>query len=353
MQASPIRPVIRLGLLAVFVAGLAQGQARERTGTGEPRRSLDDDEYIAAVSLYVNGKPEQALAIVTKWPAADIAVTASRVPVTDARLLAGAALLHVDAASGADADAARAHRAAAYASAMRVAAEDGAALDAPLRRDTLLLVATTLHAVLDTAGVDLLLDRALSVFPDDPDLLVARGSLAESLVSLGPAAPTSDQEEQDMRTAARQAAADYRRALERRPDHVEARIRLGRTQLQLGRPDTARATLERARKDATDGPLGYFAAMLLGSAYEELGRPGDAESCYTAALKLFPHAQVPYIALAHLRHRAGRMAAARQQVSAMAGRVETAITDPWWVYDYGQLWSFDKRKASLLERIES
>jgi tetratricopeptide (TPR) repeat protein len=348
-----MRPVIRLGLLAVFVAGLAHVQAEERVGTGEPRRTLGDDEYVAAVSLYVHGKREQALATATQWQAADIAVTASRVPVIDARLLVGAALLHVDAAGGLDTDAARAHRAAAYVSAMRVAAEDGAPLDAALRRDTVLLVTTTLHAVLDTAGVDLLLDRALSVFPDDPDLLVARGSLAESLVSLGPAAPTSDQEEDDMRAAARQAAADYRRALERRPDHMEARIRLGRTQLQLGRLTAARATLERARKDTPDGPLGYFAAMLLGSAYEQLGQLRDAESCYTAALELFPQAQVPYIALAHMRHRAGRMAAARQQVIAMARRAETAITDPWWVYDYGQLWSLDKRKAALRVRIES
>jgi tetratricopeptide (TPR) repeat protein len=339
MQASPMRPVIRLGLLAVFVAGLAHVQAGERVGTGEPRRTLGDDEYVAAVSLYVHGKTEQALATATKWQAADIAVTASRVPVIDARLLVGAALLHVDAAGGLDTDAARAHRAAAYVSAMRVAAEDGAPLDAALRRDTVLLVTTTLHAVLDTAGVDLLLDRALSVFPDDPDLLVARGSLAESLVSLGPAAPTSDQEEDDMRAAARQAAADYRRALERRPE--------------LGRLTAARATLERARKDAPDGPLGYFAAMLLGSAYEQLGQLHDAESCYTAALELFPQAQVPYIALAHMRHCAGRMAAARQQVIAMARRAETAITDPWWVYDYGQLWSLDERKAALRERIES
>jgi tetratricopeptide (TPR) repeat protein len=216
-----------------------------------------------------------------------------------------------------------------------------------------LLVTTTLHAVLDTAGVDLLLDRALRLFPDDPDLLVARGSAAECLVSLGPAAPTSDQAEEDMRAAARQAAADYRRALERRPEHVEARIRLGRTQLQLGRANAARETLERARKDAPDGSLGYFAAMLLGSAYEELGRARDAETCYTAALQLFPQAQVPYIALAHLRHRAGRMPAARQQVSAMARRADTAITDPWWVYDYGQLWSLDDRKAALRERIQS
>ena len=322
-------------------------------GAGEPPRMLGDDEYVAAVSLYMHGKPEQALATATKWHATDIAVTASRVPMTDARLLVAAALLHVDAAGDADADAARAHRAAAYVSAMRVAADDGAALDAALRRDTLLLVATTLHAVLDTAGVDLLLDRALRVFPDDPDLLVARGSLAETLVSLGPAAPTSDQEEEDVRAAARQAAVDYRRALQQRPNHVEARIRLGRTLLHLGRLKAAREALEGARKDAPDGQLGYFATMLLGSVYEELSHPRDAESCYTAALKLFPQAQVPYIALAHLQHRAGRMAAARHQVSAMAGRVDTAITDPWWVYDYGQLWSLDERKASLRERIQS
>jgi len=93
--------------------------------------------------------------------------------------------------------------------------------------------------------------------------------------------------------------------------------------------------------------------MLLGSAYEQLGQSRDAESCYTAALELFPSAQVPYIALAHLLNRAGRLAAARQQISAMAHRVDTAITDPWWVYDYGQLWSFDERKAALRERIQS
>jgi hypothetical protein len=99
--------------------------------------------------------------------------------------------------------------------------------------------------------------------------------------------------------------------------------------------------------------LAYFAATLLGSAYEELGRSRDADACYTAALELFPQTQVPYIALAHLRHRAGRMTAARQQVSAMAGRAEMAITDPWWVYDSGQLWSLDERKAALRQRIAS
>jgi tetratricopeptide (TPR) repeat protein len=347
----PLRHTVRV--LAVLVLGFGHAAAQGAAPAGESRLTPADDEYVAAVSLYVQGKQEQALGEATRWPAAEVPVAAKRVPVTDARLLIGAALLHVDAAGRLEDAGARAHRAAAYVSAMRVAADDAPALDPALRRDAVLVVATALHAVLDTAGVDLLLDRALKAFPGDPDLLVARGSLAESLVAMGPRARTHDRVEEGVMAAARLAAADYERALEGNPNHVEARIRLGRVQLQLGRLRAARETLERARQDAPAGPLGYFAALLLGSAHESLDRTRDAEACYAAALELFPQAQVPHIALAHLRHHAGRTTAARQQVSAMAGRAGLAISDPWWVYDYGQLWSLEDRKAALRQRIGS
>ena len=32
---------------------------------------------------------------------------------------------------------------------------------------------------------------------------------------------------------------------------------------------------------------------------------------------------------------------------AMTGRTRSTMTDPWWVYDYGQFWELDRRMASL------
>jgi len=58
-------------------------------------------------------------------------------------------------------------------------------------------------------------------------------------------------------------------------------------------------------------------------------------------------AQAPYLALAQLRTRQGQLSSAFTVTIAMTGRTRSAVTDPWWIYDYGQFWDLDRRMITL------
>jgi predicted negative regulator of RcsB-dependent stress response len=61
---------------------------------------------------------------------------------------------------------------------------------------------------------------------------------------------------------------------------VEARLLLGELHLQRGQADEAIAALEPAARSLRRNPVALQAAMLLGAAYEDGGRPQEAEETY-------------------------------------------------------------------------
>src|SRR5947199_348121 len=106
-------------------------------------------------------------------------------------------------------------------------------------------------------------------------------------------------------TRPRQAEAFFRRALEVKPDHVEARLRHGRVLGGLGRHADAAAELRQAIASADDTLLVYYGNLFLGAAEEELGHRDAARLAYEQAAASYPDAQSPLVALSRLARRYG------------------------------------------------
>jgi len=310
---------------------------------------LTDDVYVSAVRKCATSLHVEAVTDAARWSASDLLVIARRFDSQDPILLARATLMHLEAARIVENDAARAQRSAAFSLAMRLMALSGTSAPEGLRLDAVLATVAALHGSLDVVGVATLLTRGLAIWPQEPHLLLARGSLAEtSLAMPGTSEPVPERlREGDARAAAVRAVADYDAALLAAPTLVEARIRRGRLRDRLGRTTAAIQDLEQAAAEATDPWLAYLAKLFLGKAYEDAGRLREAETAYEAARAQIEDAQAPYLALAQLRTRQGQLSAAFTVTIAMTGRTRSAVTDPWWIYDYGQFWDLDRRMITL------
>jgi tetratricopeptide (TPR) repeat protein len=99
----------------------------------------------------------------------------------------------------------------------------------------------------------------------------------------------------------------YRRALEVEPDHVEARINLGRLQHEDGQLDEARREYERALASSPRHPT---AAYNLGVVLEDLGEIDGAIQAYQLAIASDQEMADAYYNLARLYDQAGDRAAA-------------------------------------------
>lgn len=99
----------------------------------------------------------------------------------------------------------------------------------------------------------------------------------------------------------------YRRALEVAPDHVDARINLGRLHHEDGELAEARRAYERALEACPDHPT---AAYNLGVVLEDLGQLDDAIQAYRRAIASDPGMADAYYNLARLYDRAGDRASA-------------------------------------------
>ncbi|MGH9320749.1 MAG: tetratricopeptide repeat protein, partial [Vicinamibacteria bacterium] len=108
-------------------------------------------------------------------------------------------------------------------------------------------------------------------------------------------------------TSPRMARELYRRALEHAPDHVDARINLGRLHHEEGQLAEARRQYERALETSPDHPT---AAYNLGVVLEDLGQLDDAIHAYGRAITSDPGMADAYYNLARLYDQAGDRAAA-------------------------------------------
>jgi tetratricopeptide (TPR) repeat protein len=140
----------------------------------------------------------------------------------------------------------------------------------------------------------------------------------------------------------------YRRALEAKPDYDEARIRYARVLGRRGRHTEAVAELQKVT--STNEPLlEYYTALFLAGELEAVGKEDQAREAYWRAIKLFPLAQSPRIALSRLGGAPADRQAARSAVLALTSEpnVDEDRADPWWTYEYDQ----GRHRVQLLARL--
>jgi tetratricopeptide (TPR) repeat protein len=187
------------------------------------------------------------------------------------------------------------------------------------------------------------LDRARAIFPADPDILFLSACQRETYAGVPiqtavrsailPTGVTLDVGSE--RTELREAEGLFRRLLEIRSDHAEARLRYGRVLGSLGKHAEAAGELRRAVADLTDRQLLYYAELFLGSEEEALGNRDAARVAYEQAAEIAPMAQSPLLALSQLaRRHADRRGALRaiERLFALSVMERTEHDDPWWWY---------------------
>jgi tetratricopeptide (TPR) repeat protein len=210
------------------------------------------------------------------------------------------------------------------------------------------------------------LDWALRRHPDDPHLLLARGSLLESHVAVEkargaragapPGTASRDRQEWDyaaeLHRRLRQAEGYYRRALRASPDLFEARVRLGRVLHQSGQPGRAVAELTAtAARPEADPRMLHLTYLFLGAAQEADGRPREAVEAYRTAIALQPESQPAHVALSHVLHDLGERVTSRDVLRGAVVEVRRRNEwDPWWNYRWGQAMDAEGRLEALREQ---
>ena len=212
------------------------------------------------------------------------------------------------------------------------------------------------------------LDRALALFPADPDILFLSACLRETFAGVPiqtavrsavlPTGVTMDVG--STRTELREAETLFGRLLAITSDHAEARMRYGRVLGGLGKHAEAAVELRRAVAALTDQQLLYYANQFLGAEEEALGNRDAARVAYEQAAGLFPRAQSPALALSQLARRYGDRGGALRAMDrlfALRDEARNERDDPWWRYYVSQARDADDlleamRQPFLSERLQ-
>lgn len=209
-------------------------------------------------------------------------------------------------------------------------------------RDWYLLVVSHLQLVGPATLLRSHVNEGLGAFADDPELLLARGSMSETAAgdavvdeSVARAIYTS-QFLQRRRERLSTAGADYNKAARLQPDLMEAHLRWGRVSAQLGRVGDAHRAFEQVESSGASPYLKYLAQLFLGAVAEQHGDAGGAQAAYERALAHQPSAQAPKLSLSRLCAAAGDVAGARRWVARTVEEVRREREDPWWHYRFGQ-----------------
>jgi len=187
-------------------------------------------------------------------------------------------------------------------------------------------------------------NRGLKLFSDDAELLFYAGCLHESQAEpriqeamQSAVVPTGiNFEVASRRTELRDAESMFRRALKSQPDHLEARIRLGRVLGLRGEHMEADMVLRTAVADAKEPLLQYYAQLFLGAEREALGDREQARDLYARAAVLYPEAQSPRLALSLLSTGDGNHTEAFGAMSPVLALPGDSRMDPWWHYHVAQ-----------------
>ena len=202
--------------------------------------------------------------------------------------------------------------------------------------------------------------RALELFPNDPEVLFFAASAHEAFAGVRTQAVMRSIKVprdvsfgvQDEDAELRLAEQLYKRTIERTPNHVEARIRLGRVLGLRGRHKEAVDQL-RQGEVASEPVLQYYAHLFLGGEFDALGNGAEARQSYERAAALAPTAQSPLLGLSRVADQAGDRRGARElieRVFALPAGDEERV-DPWLVYEIVQARSLDGLLADLHQRI--
>jgi tetratricopeptide (TPR) repeat protein len=213
--------------------------------------------------------------------------------------------------------------------------------------------AIALHG-LDARTTMALVERGLDVSPDDPELLLARGSLLERDAT-GRVVDRSLAPElygklylREVRQRHAAAARDFDRALALDRRLAEATLRRGRVAQLTGETALARRCFESVIGDPDAARfLRYHARLFLGELSEDEGDAAAAAPHYMEAIVLKPVAQAPALALSRLNDAAGDVEAARRWLVRALVAVSADRDDPWWRYADGQSWQIDERLSRL------
>jgi tetratricopeptide (TPR) repeat protein len=185
------------------------------------------------------------------------------------------------------------------------------------------------------------LERARDLYPDQLFALLDSAYLHERLSSPAVQAAIvevralgTDDVAVESRTEELQNAERFlSQALALAPDNVDARVRLGHILSELGRHEDAMVELHRALEGALDQEHDYLAQLFLGRAAQALGRRDEAKRRYEEAAALYPSAQSPQLALAHLARASGDRAGALRMLNGVTKQASDLHSiDPWWSY---------------------
>jgi len=189
---------------------------------------------------------------------------------------------------------------------------------------------------------DRFLHNAVRLYPNDPEVLLAAGSLLEWSGSLREGEPSHLKEAEEL----------YARALRLTPDEPEILLRHGVVLEKLEKEDEARPPLRRVLELETRKDLIYRSRMVLGKMAERAGRLVEAIAHYEAALDAIPSWQVAYVALGHALHTSGSHDRAREELDralAMDMKSADATLGGWWSYELGVALRFEP----LFERMRA
>jgi len=223
-------------------------------------------------------------------------------------------------------------------------------------RDWYLVVASRLQSLDHPALLKSHVREGLELLRDDPELLLARGSISEGQADLAVIDRSMASEIyassflHRWRQFMSAAGGDYQAAARRQPDLYEATLRWGRINAQLGDRDAARRALDEVAASSAPPHLRYLAQLFLGDLAERERQPHRAREAYESALALFPTAQAPMLALSLLCDGDGEPACARRWLSRSLAAAGSGRLDPWWVYQRGQAWLGDQRLAAFRAR---
>lgn len=360
---------LRTGVLALLLASVPAAEATPVPPRPEAAGTQDASAYLELIARYRReDERREAVRELVTWPRSSVrdavrGLDSQSVPPVS-RL--AAMLLHGDAGILArwrgDAELSDLH----FQAGLTIVGDLAGGDSERSARRWLLAIALFQASQGDVGSVTELLDQALDRFPDDPQLLLVSGQVAEYLATpeFRGWAPSRKLEagrrrgseeamrqSSEMRARLSEAEADYRRALDADSSLLEARLHLGRVQHVRGQLSEARESLEAVSSaQPSDASLAYMANLLLGGVHESAGELERAAACYREAVETDPSSEVAVLALAHATHRLGRRPEAAEMVrTLLSKRGRRPHTDGWWAFRMGPFADGDRVEPILRE----
>jgi VWFA-related protein len=351
-----LRSIYLFILLALAAdPSLPAQRGRAPAAPGRPSQPVAREmavEYRQLIDRFLDGEAESAVNVVKNWQATSVQVV-QRVQAWDRMTLRAAALLETDAAFARSQELARPFGRPNARN--RPTLETGSRLmlalgwldladkilpqdKSPFRRQWQVAVGRALLREDFLGLADMILGDASLVFPNDPDVLLAYGTVRETAAlqftadvarSIKRSSGTTFFRH-DQAMLVREARRVFGRALKASPDSREVRLRLANLRLLQSDDDAAAALLDERQATGLPPDMAYLTALLRGARF------------YQAARQIVPTAQSAFIAHAQALRAAGLTRESVDVIRQMLTR-ETLGQDTWARYPFG----LDESRASL------